>query len=274
MANWWEEKDEFGYTYADKNRPGYMGQAPVKPSPASRFGGDYNPTPDETPPHIQEEGLSEEALEYVKLREPGGYEDPSGRDVFDNPISTSDNVQLEYSYRNVQVYIADQAPWWDELQYNSMRVDDATFAEIGSGNWGILSNHRVQMPAIVVEAVPRRTFTPYELGSISQVIKQDVIFHVVAESRWWRNQLIDVISLQQDKTLQLYDTDKIAEANVFPLDFRGMVVSTTSTYDALVNDEAYKFRTARVLNINITEMESYNINLHEGSVRASLELIL
>ena len=61
---------------------------------------------------------------------------------------------------------------------------------------------------------------------------------------------------------------------MFPLDFRGMVVSTTSTYDALVNDEAYKFRTARVLNMNITEMESYNINLHEGSVRASLELIL
>ena len=202
------------------------------------------------------------------------YNYPLGRVVFDNPISTSDTVQLEYSYRNVQVYIADQAPWWDELQYNSMRVDDATFAEIGSGNWGILSNHRVQMPAIVVEAVPRRTFTPYELGAISQIITQDVIFHVVAESRWWRNQLVDAISLQQDKTLQLYDTDAIAEANVFPLDFRGMVGSTTSTYDALVNAEAYKFRTARRKNMNITEMESYNITLHEGSVRATLELIL
>ena len=79
-------------------------------------------------------------------------------------LQPADSVQLNYSYRNVQVYIADQAPWWDELQYNSMRVDDATFSEIGSGNWGILSNHRVQMPAIVVEAVPRRTFKPYELG--------------------------------------------------------------------------------------------------------------
>ena len=28
MANWWEEKDELGYTYADKNRPGYMGPVP------------------------------------------------------------------------------------------------------------------------------------------------------------------------------------------------------------------------------------------------------
>ena len=201
------------------------------------------------------------------------YNYPLGRVVFDNPLATTDSVQLNYSYRNVQVYIADQAPWWDELQYNSMRVDDATFSEIGSGNWGILSNHRVQMPAIVVEAVPRRTFKPYELGSISQIVRQDVIFHILAESRWWRNQLIDVVSLQQDKTLQLYDTDKIAEANVFPLDFRGMVVSTTSTYDALVNDGAYQFKTCRIIDMGITEMESYNTRLHEGTVRASLELV-
>lgn len=201
------------------------------------------------------------------------YNYPLGRVVFDSPIATTDTVQLNYSYRNVQVYIADQAPWWDELQYNSMRVDDATFAEIGSGNWGILSNHRVQMPAIVVEAVPRRTFQPYELGNISQIVTQDVIFHILAESRWWRNQLIDVVSLQKDKTLQLYDTDKIADGNVFPLDFRGMVVSASSTYDALVNNDAYKFKTCRITSMGITEMESYNTRLHEGTVRASLELV-
>jgi hypothetical protein len=202
------------------------------------------------------------------------YNYPLGRVIFDTPIATTDSVQINYSYRNVQVYIADQAPWWDELQYNSMRVDDSTFAQIGSGNWGILSNHRVQMPAIVIEAVPRRTFKPYELGSISQIIRQDVLFHILAESRWWRNQLVDVVSLQQDKTLQLYDTNKIADANVFPLDFRGMVVSPTSTYAALICDDAYKFTTCRIVDMGITEMESYNTRLHEGTVRASLELIL
>ena len=82
-----------------------------------------------------------------------------------------------------------------------------------------------------------------------------------------------MISLQKDKTLQLYDTDKIADANVFPLDFRGMVVSTTSTYDALVHADAYKFRTCRLVDMGITEMESYNSRLHEGTVRASLELV-
>lgn len=201
------------------------------------------------------------------------YNYPLGRVIFDTPISTTDSVQLNYSYRNVQVYIADQAPWWDEIQYNSMRVDDSTFSQIGSGNWGILSNHRVQLPAVVVEAVPRRTFTPYELGSLSQIVRQDVVFHILAESRWWRNQIVDVISLQQDKTLQLYDTDKIADANIFPLDFRGMVVSPSSTYEALVNDKGYQFKACKVVGMGVSELQSYNTRLHEGTVRATLELV-
>ena len=57
------------------------------------------------------------------------YNYPLGRVVFDTAIPTTSTVQLEYSYRNVQTYIADQAPWWDELQYNSMRVDDSTFSQ-------------------------------------------------------------------------------------------------------------------------------------------------
>jgi hypothetical protein len=201
------------------------------------------------------------------------YNYPLGRVVFDSAIPTTSTVQMNYSYRNVQTYIADQAPWWDELQYNSMRVDDSTFSQIASGNWSILSNNRVQMPAIVVEAVPRRVLTPYELGNISQFVKQDVLFHIVAESRWWRNQLLDVISLQKDKTLVLYDTDKIATANVFPLDYRGMSVSPSSTYDALVNDPNYQYTSCRIIDMTVTEMESYNTRLHEGTVRATLEII-
>ena len=202
------------------------------------------------------------------------YNYPLGRVVFDSAISTSSTVQLNYSYRNVQTYIADQAPWWDELQYNSMRVDDSTFTQIASGNWSILANHRIQMPAIVVEAVPRRTFKPYEMGNTSHVISQDVLFHIVAESRWWRNQLVDVISLQKDKTLMLYDTDKIAGGDVFPLDYRGMSVSPSSTYSALVNDPNYQFTNCRIAGMVVTEMESYNTRLYEGTVRASLEIIL
>jgi len=202
------------------------------------------------------------------------YNYPLGRVVFDNPIPTTSTVKLEYSYRNVQTYIADEAPWWDELQYNSMRVDDATFPQVSSGNWALLANHRVQMPAVILEVVPRRYFKPYQLGDISQFITQDVLFHIIAESRWWRNQLVDIISYQKDKPLMLYDTDKVISGNVFPLDYRGMVVSPTSTYDAIVNNKNYHFTQCRITDMGVSEIQSFNTRLHEGTVRASLEVIL
>jgi len=201
------------------------------------------------------------------------YNYPLGRVVFDTAIPTTSTVQLEYSYRNVQTYIADQAPWWDELQYNSMRVDDSTFSQISSGNWGILANHRVQMPAVVIEAVPRRNYQPYELGNSNNLITQDVVFHIVAESRWWRNQLVDIISLQKDTTLMLYDSDKLAGAGAFPLDYRGMAVAPQYTYSGIVNTSAYQFTSARITDMGVTEMESYNSRLYEGTVRASFEVI-
>ena len=202
------------------------------------------------------------------------YNYPLGRVVFDSAIPTTSTVQLEYSYRNVQTYIADQAPWWDELQYNSMRVDDSTLSQVSSGNWGILANHRVQMPAVVVEAVPRRTYQPYELGCSNNFITQDVLFHIVAESRWWRNQLVDIISLQKDHTVMLYDSDKLADSGAFPLDYRGMVVDTSKNYSGIVNTPSYQYTSARITNMAVTEMESYNSRLYEGTVRASFEVIL
>ena len=201
------------------------------------------------------------------------YNYPLGRVVFDSAIPTTSTVQIEHSYRNVQTYIADQAPWWDELQYNSMRVDDSTFNQASSGNWSILANHRVQMPAVVIEAVPRRTYQPYELGGTSNFVTQDVLFHIVAENRWWRNQLVDVISIQKDKTLMLYDSDKIAESGAFPLDYRGMVIDAGNTYSGIVNTQAYQYTSARITDVAVTEMESYNARLHEGTVRASFEVI-
>ena len=202
------------------------------------------------------------------------YNYPLGRVIFDNAIPTTSTVQVEHSYRNVQTYIADQAPWWDELQYNSMRVDDPTFTQVSSGNWSILSNHRVQMPAVVIETVPRRTYQPYQLGSSNNFITQDVLFHIVAETRWWRNQLVDIISLQKDKTVMLYDSDKIADSDAFPLDFRGMVVNPENNYSGIVNNTSYQYGTARITNMGVTEMESYNSRLYEGTVRASFEVIL
>ena len=202
------------------------------------------------------------------------YNYPLGRVVFDNPISTTDTVKVEYSYRNVQVYVADEAPWWDELQYNSLRVDDTYYSSTGSGSWGILANHRVQMPAIVLETVPRRRFKPYQLGDTSQIVQQDIVFHIVGENRWWRNQLVDILSYQIDSQLWLFKTDTLIGSGAYPLDYRGMKVSSPLNYNDVVNTPQYRYLLAKMTNMSITEMESYDARLHEGTVRATLEVVL
>jgi hypothetical protein len=202
------------------------------------------------------------------------YDYPNGRVVFDSAIPTSSTVELDYSYRNVQVYIADQAEWWDELQFDSLRVDDPSYSAAGSGGWGILANHRVQMPAIVIEAVPRRTFKPYQMGDTSQFVKQDVLFHIVAESRWWRNQLVDVISLQKDDQIWLYNSNTVASSGDYPLDYRGMRVTSPKNYNDIVENTGYRYKSARITEMSIGEMQSYNSRLHEGTVRATFEVVL
>ncbi len=200
------------------------------------------------------------------------YNYPLGRVVFDNAVSSDKTVKINYSYRNVQTYVADQAPWWDEIQYNSFRVDDSTFHDVGSGNWQILSNHRVQLPAIVIEAVPRRNFRPYEMGTVGNYVYQDVLFHVIAESRWWRNQLVDIVSLEKDRTIWLYDNNSIANITGYPLDYRGMRVSDPLMYPTLV--ESHRYKMARYYSMAVTEMESVNSRLHKGTVRATFEIVM
>jgi len=200
------------------------------------------------------------------------YNYPLGRVVFDSAIPVNSNVQLEYSYRNVQTYIADQAPWWDEIQYGSYRVDDPTLYDVGSGNWQILSNHRVQLPAVVLEATSRRSFKPYELGTVSNFVYTDVLFHILSESRWWRNQLVDIISLEKDRSIWLYDNNQVASATGYPLDHRGMKVSSPLMYPYLVDN--YRYKMARFFNMAVTEMESPNSRLHRATVRATFEIVM
>lgn len=200
------------------------------------------------------------------------YNYPLGRVVFDSAISINSTVQLNHSYRNVQTYIADQAPWWDEIQHDSFRVDDPTINNVGSGNWMVLANHRVQLPAVVIEAVPRRNFKPYEMGTVGNYVYQDVLFHIISESRWWRNQLIDVISLEKDRTIWLYDNNLVSNVSGYPLDYRGMRVTNPIMYSDLV--DSYRFKRARFYNAVVTEMSSPNSRLYRGTVRATMEIIM
>jgi len=202
---------------------------------------------------------------------------PNGRIIFDTAISTSSTVQIKHAFRDVQVLVADNAPWWREIQYRSFRPDSSDFNQYGSGDWSILSHHRVQLPAVVVEAVPRGRSLAYELGNSSLIRQQDVLFHVLTEVRGTRNDLVDALANQTDDTIWLFNVNEMAASSAFPLDFEGALATGALTYPDLIkvpDSGGYRWKTCRFTNATVTEIEAIHQNLYEGTVRMTMEVIL
>lgn len=157
---------------------------------------------------------------------------PQGRVIFETAIASGSTVEINYSYRSVSFYTSD-APWFKEIMFNSYRVDDPHFMQHSSGAWSTLAQNRIQLPAVIVETVPRRTFTPMQLGG-GQWVNQDVLFHILAENAWDRDKLLDIITYQKDRTILSFDKNAMVDANKFPLDYEGSVASGAMVYPDLV----------------------------------------
>jgi len=193
----------------------------------------------------------------------------NGRVVFDSPIPTGSKVQAEYSYKYINVVYSNAFPWLREIQYRTDSVS-SNFLTQGRGEFDLPSEMRVQLPAIAVEIVPRRTMRGFQLGG-GQFVYTDILFHCLAEDEMTRNKLVDIISFQNDKTIFMFDTDNIAESGNFPLDYKGVPVSGALRYPDLVN--TYTGRRLRFQNSIVQGMELINSNFYAGIVRTTTEVI-
>ena len=95
--------------------------------------------------------------------------------------------------------------------------------------------------------------------------------------------MLDIISLQDENVIELFDSDKIGRDGVFPLDYRGMTNTGAKIYPDLVKSTAdggfpYTAPTEtvnmRMLNSRVSVSESINPNLHHGVVRMTNEVII
>lgn len=203
------------------------------------------------------------------------YNYPLGRVIFDTALSSTAVVKISYSYRNVQVYKADDLPWWQNLQYNSFRPDDVHFTQTASGEFSIGGQHRIQLPALIIGATPRGYNTPYELGNSAMIVSQDVLFFALAEEKYNRDKLLDISRHQDDKTIWLFNTNKVAESGDYPLDYRGMLTGT-KMYPNLVDESGnggHRWKRLRFEDSVLTESAPINMSLHEGVVRTRCEVI-
>ena len=191
----------------------------------------------------------------------------NGRVIFDNPISTGTKVQVEHSYKYINVTYANNLPWYRELQTRTLEPTKE-FLDSDNGSWNIPPESRVQLPVIAIEVVPQRSFKGYQLGG-GQFVYTDVIFHCLAEDEVTRNKLVDIVSLQNDKTIHLFNSNKINEKQDFPIDYRGMPVSGALRYpDLIENFNGGKLRLSRT---NVQQMIMHDTNVYGGIVRMTTE---
>lgn len=157
---------------------------------------------------------------------------PRGRICMDLPVRDSDVIQCEHSYRFVQTSTSD-ARWFRQIQFDSFRGDSANFQKSGSGEYHILAQNRVQLPHIIVEAIPQSSRHGYELGTHVQTVYQEVILNCFTETGYDRKQTHDVLMSQQDWRIASLDKQRMIMENAFPLNAYGMATSGALTYPQL-----------------------------------------
>lgn len=196
----------------------------------------------------------------------------NSRIVFDNAISTSTNIKMEYSYRWAQIYTYDHAKWWQQLQY---RTDDNAlhFNQISQGDFSLFSNNRIQLPSIIIESVPRGMSRPFRIGDKSLIMNQEILLHIISENRHDRNMLIDILRLQQDKVINMYDTNTVIKNGVYPYNIDGSLNPSRLRYDELLSNSTYLMNKAMVKDVFASDVESFSPFLSESSVRLTLEII-
>lgn len=200
---------------------------------------------------------------------------PLGRVIFDTAIDSGATVTCEYSHRYIAVYPSD-ASWWKQIQHNSFRADNQQFLQYGSGDWSILSESRIQLPVIIVDAIPESVRRGYEIGSTAAVVNQTVLFHILTENPTDRKRIHDIVSNQWNKTIVAYDKNQLANHNAFPLDENGSPNVSGLMYPDLVKDNSgYVWR--KMFFAKMQGIDGSTINtapLYGATVKSSVDIII
>lgn len=195
----------------------------------------------------------------------------NSRVIFNTAIQTDSVVTMNYSYKLVQIHKAsDAAVWWKQFELD-MANDSAQFND-NTGEYAIFAQNRVQLPCVVIQTVPRSESKPYQLGNKSLRTYQDILLHVVSSDISHRNSIVDIIRLQDDKVIWLYDTNTIIGDNILPFNFNGSLNSNRLNYGQIVNHNDYRWKSCHLKNFIISDVES-RYNFQEARIRLTAEII-
>jgi hypothetical protein len=199
---------------------------------------------------------------------------PNGRIIFNNAISTGSVVKAAFSYKWAKITDFEN-PLFQQALHRAYRTDD-NYLNFGSGDRNLLGQARFEFPVVAIEIAPRQRRSPYQIGG-GEWIYQDVNFHILAEKKPDRNKLIDILAPQTDKTIYLYDINKIADSGRYPLNVNGSLASGALCYPALVEGQdvgGFRWRKATFENTEGKQFNQVNTNLWYGIVQTTLKIDL
>lgn len=197
---------------------------------------------------------------------------PEGKIIFNKPVPPSSVVQAEYSYKNVQIYKMEEFPYWKQIQYNSLE-NKAGLSLSDKGDFAISSEHRIQLPAIIIEPVARSDSRPFRLGDKSLIIQQDLLLHVLSDQPRDKNNIIDIIRIQEDREIWLYNTNQIIKSGIYPLNFNGSKNINGQNYYNIINNDSYRWLKCRITDVTISDINFTNIRMYGAVIRVSNEII-
>ncbi len=193
---------------------------------------------------------------------------PQGRVIFSSPIPVGSTVQVEYSFKYYNVYPA-TVQWFNQLTRGTFRRDDPQFTSYGSGLWTEMPESRTQLPAIVVESFPKRDWHGIQLGG-GQWIYTDMLFHIFAETPEARDNVLDLLTYQNEKKFYLWDKNAVGRSGMYPLNAYGYLVNSQSIYPNLVNNYLWHF--AIIRNTTAQQLQDDPMSIYRGIVRMTLEV--
>lgn len=200
---------------------------------------------------------------------------PNGRVIFSSAIPTNSVVKAEFSYKNIR-FVDYKKEFIKELMFQSSRVNRSDFSNAASGNWSQHPSMRASMPMVGIEVVDRLSSVPYELGSSRKIRRQDVIFYVLSENEDDKDQIVDILEGQDDKTFWIPNKNSIKVNNDFPLKYDGSLNSNPKTFPQMVAPTGvggYRWRTVQFTNTKTQPIGDIGDKLYGGIVRSTLVLL-
>jgi len=185
---------------------------------------------------------------------------PNGQIIFNKPIPTGSKVFVNHSYRKCQVYKSSTANWWGEFR-------NAIYSDLPN-------EYSIQTPAIVIEPTNRSNLIPYQLGDRSFFVDQDMLLYIFADSAIERNNISDMIRLQKEKTLYMYDINRVIKNGVYPLRYDGQVNNSGQNYPSLLNNPTYSYLKLFVKDVDLLGLETYSKKLFWCILRLTTQTIL